>query len=207
MSQTTTASTAEFQVAEEATTTTEGAALATNGEAPATTEGTEAHGGEHHGVFPPLDSKTFPSQLFWLVIFFAALYVLMSKFALPRLSEILSKRKARIDGDLARAQALKEETETAVKSYEKALADARSKAGDIARETRDAVTKDVDAESHKLDAALGKKVADAEAKIAASKAKALDAVEDIAAESAADIVAALGGGKVTKAAVAKALKG
>ena len=105
-------------------------------------------------MFPPLDSKTFPSQLFWLVLFFAALYVLMSKFALPRLGAILANRKARIDGDLARAQSLKEETETAIKSYEKALADARTRANDIARETRDAVTKDVDAESHKLDEKL-----------------------------------------------------
>lgn len=209
MSQSTSATTVEFQVAEEATTTTEGAAPAgeANGAAPATTEGTEAHGGEHHGVFPPLDSKTFPSQLFWLVIFFAALYVLMSKFALPRVSAILSKRRARIDGDLARAQALKNETEAAVKAYEKALSDARSNANDIARETREAVTRDVDAESHKLDEALAKKVSAAESKIAASKAKALEAVEDIAAESAAEIVAALGGGKVTKAAIAKALKG
>jgi F-type H+-transporting ATPase subunit b len=210
MSQTTTANTAEFQVAEEAAPAAEGAAPAgeTHGEAPATAEGTEAHGGEHHGgVFPPLDSKTFPSQLFWLVLFFAALYVLMSKFALPRLSAIVANRKARIDGDLARAQSLKDETEAAVKSYEKALADARGRANDIARETRDAVNKDVEAESHKLDEALAKKVSAAEAKIAASKAKAMEAVEDIAADSAAEIVAALGGGKVTKAAIAKALKG
>lgn len=202
MSQSTTATTVEFQVAEETA-----PAAAAGGEAQGTTEGTEASGGEHHGVFPPLDTKTYPSQLFWLVIFFAALYVLMSKVILPRLSSILSKRMATINGDLARANALKNETEAAVKAYEKALADARANANDIARTTRDAVTKDVDAESHKLDAALAKKVADAETKIAASKAKALDAVEDIAADSAAEIVAALGGGKVTKAAVAKAIKG
>ena len=55
-------------------------------------------------------------------------------------------------------------------------------ANDIARDTRDAVNKDVDAESHKLDAALGQKIQAAEAKIAASKAKAMEAVEDIAAE-------------------------
>ncbi len=158
-------------------------------------------------MFPPLDTKTYPSQLFWLLIFFAALYVLMSKVVLPRIAAILSKRKATIDSDLARANALKNETEAAVNAYEKALADARANANDIARTTREAVTKDVDAESHKLDAALAKKVADAEAKIAASKAKALESVEDIAAESAAEIVAALGGGKVTKAAVTKAIKG
>lgn len=206
MSQSTAATTAEFQVAEETTPAPEGTAPA--GEAHGTTEGTEAHGGAHGGgVFPPLDSKTFPSQLFWLAIFFAALYVLMSKFALPRLAAILGNRKARIDGDLARAQSLKNETEAAVKSYEKALADARARATDIARETRDAVNKDVDAESHKLDEALAKKITAAEATISASKAKAMAAVEDIAAESAIEIVATLGGGKVTKAAIAKALKG
>ena len=48
-----------------------------------TTEGTEAHGG---GAFPPLDTSTFPSQLFWLVVFFGLLYLLMSKVALPRLA-------------------------------------------------------------------------------------------------------------------------
>lgn len=204
MSQSTTATTVEFQVAEE---TAPAAAAGGEAAAGAPTEGTEASGGEHHGVFPPLDTKTYPSQLFWLLIFFAALYVLMSKVVLPRIAAILSKRKATIDSDLARANALKNETEAAVNAYEKALADARANANDIARTTREAVTKDVDAESHKLDAALAKKVADAESKIAASKAKALESVEDIAAESAAEIVAALGGGKVTKAAVTKAIKG
>jgi F-type H+-transporting ATPase subunit b len=171
-----------------------------------TTATTGAEGGEHGGgSFPPLDTSTFPSQLFWLIIFFAALYLLMSRFALPRLGRILANRKDRIDGDLARAHALKEETEAAVKSYEKALADARAKANDIARDTRDAVTKAVDAEQHKLDDALAAKIAEAEARIAKAKAKGMTAVAEIAAESAADIVAALGGGKVTKVAVAKAL--
>ncbi|MBL8789272.1 MAG: ATP F0F1 synthase subunit B [Rhizobiales bacterium] len=207
MSQSTTATTVEFQVAEETAPAAATGGEAAGGEAHGTTEGTEAHGGGHQAVFPPLDTKTYPSQLFWLLIFFAALYVLMSKVVLPRISAILAKRKATIDSDLARAQALKDETEAAVKAYEKALADARANATEIARTTREAVTRDVDAESHKLDEALAQKVTAAEAKIAASKAKALDAVEDIAADSAVEIVAALGGGKVTKAAVAKAIKG
>jgi F-type H+-transporting ATPase subunit b len=177
----------------------------------ATTEGaashTEAAGGAHEGVFPPLNTATYPSQLFWLIIFFAALYLLMSRFALPRIAKILADRKARIDSDLERAQRLKDETENAVKAYEKALADARARANDIARDTREAVTKDVDAESHKLDAALAAKIAGAEAKIAAGKAKALASVDEIAADSAVDIVAALGGGKATKTAIAKAMKG
>lgn len=167
-----------------------------------TTEGTEAHGG---GAFPPLDTSTFPSQLFWLVIFFALLYLLMSKVALPRLAGILENRAGKIESDIAKAQALKDETENAIKSYEKALADARANAQGIAAETRAKVTAEVDSEKAQLDKSLGEKIAEAEAVIAASKSKAMKDVSAVAAEAAAEIVAELTGGKVTKTAAAKAI--
>ena len=172
-----------------------------------TTESTtESSGhGEGHGAFPPLDTKSFPSQLFWLVIFFAALYLLMSRLVLPKLAGILSARKAQIDGDLARASALKQETEAAIKHYEKALFDAKAKATDIGRDTRAKVSSEIDAEQASLDGALSQKIKDAEAKVAKAKAKALESVETIASESAADIVASLTGGKTLKTAAAKAV--
>ncbi|MBG1233343.1 ATP F0F1 synthase subunit B [Aestuariivirga litoralis] len=170
-----------------------------------TTETTESTGHEEGGKFPPLDTTTFPSQLFWLVIFFALLYLLLSRLVLPRFGKILGARKGQIDGDIARAQALKDETEAALKSYEKALADARNNANDIAKKTRDDVTAEVTAEQHKLDASLATKIKTAEDKIAKAKAKAMDAVNDIAADSAADIVSSLTGGKVLKTAAAKAV--
>jgi F-type H+-transporting ATPase subunit b len=168
-----------------------------------TTEGTEAEGG--HGVFPPLDVKSFPSQLFWLVIFFGALYLLMSRLVLPKLAAILGARKSQIDGDLARATALKDETEAAIKHYEKALFDARAKATDIGRETRAAVSSEIDGEQTTLDAALAKKIKEAEMRVAKAKAKALDSVGTIARDSASDIVASLTGSKTLKTAVAKAV--
>ena len=171
------------------------------------TESTEAEGGAHSGVFPPLDTKTFPSQIFWLVIFFGALYLLMSRLVLPRIASILEMRRNRIEGDISRASALKEETEAALNSYQKALADARGNASDIARSTRDTVNADVSKQQAVLNASLAAKATEAEAKIAKSKAKAMDSVADIASETAADIVTALTGGTVTKAALAKALKG
>lgn len=183
------------------------------GAAPAEAEGHaagtahEGAEGGHKGVFPPLDSKTFPSQIFWLVIFFALLYALMSKVVLPKIASILEARRNRIEGDLARAAALKEETEAALNSYQKALADARNNATDIATKTRETVNADIAKQQHALDADLAAKAADAEAKIAKSKAKAMDSVEEIAAETASEIVAALTGGKVAKTVLAKALKG
>ena len=163
--------------------------------------------GGHKGVFPPLDSKTFPSQIFWLVIFFALLYALMSKLVLPRIAAILETRKNRIEGDLARASALKEETEKALSSYQKALADARGNATDIATKTRETVNADIAEKQHALAADLAAKAGAAESQIAKAKAKAMESVDAIASEIATEIVAALTGGKVTKVALAKALKG
>jgi F-type H+-transporting ATPase subunit b len=180
-----------------------------------TTETTEQHGTEataattehaEKGVFPPLDQSTYPSQLFWLAVFFGLLYFLMTRI-LPRIGAILEGRKARIDSDLARAQGLKDETEAAVKAYEKALADARAKAGDIARETREAVTRDIDARQAAINATLTQKINEAEARISASKANAMRSVNDIATESAAEIIAALGGGTTSRAAIERAMKG
>ena len=170
---------------------------------------TEAAAGDHGGgsAFPPLDYATFPSQIFWLVIFFGALYLLMSRLVLPRIAGILETRRSRIEGDISRASALKEETEAALNSYQKALADARGNASDIGKSTRDAVNTDITKQQAVLNASLAAKAVDAETKIAKSKAKAMDSVSDIASETASEIVAALTGGQVTKAALAKALKG
>src|SRR5215217_9096549 len=105
---------------------------------------TEAHGGEHEaGVFPPFDPATFPSQLLWLTITFAALYLLMSRVALPRIGGILANRKGIIDADLAAADASRQQTDAAIAAYEAALAAAKSKAQGIANETRESIQADL----------------------------------------------------------------
>lgn len=173
-------------------------------------EGTEAHGGEAaHGVFPPFDSSTFASQLLWLAITFAALYWLMSKVALPRIGEILEVRRDRIESDLAEAERMRQKTDQALADYEKALADAKSKAQGIAEETRAKVKAEQDKKRLAAEADLSKKVSAAEARIQETKADALKNVSDIAAETAQALVGQLVG-KVTiksaRDAVSKTMK-
>jgi len=173
-------------------------------------EGTEAHGGEAaHGVFPPFDSSTFASQLLWLAITFAALYWLMSKIALPRIGEILEVRRDRIESDLAEAERMRQKTDQALADYEKALADAKSKAQGIAEETRAKVKAAQDKKRSAAEADLSKKVSAAEARIQETKADALKNVSDIAAETAQALVGQLVG-KVTiksaRDAVSKTMK-
>jgi F-type H+-transporting ATPase subunit b len=188
-------------VAEETT-----AVEAPAGEAGHMAEGTAAEG-SHTGAFPPMDATTFPSQIFWLVIFFGLLYLLMSRLALPKMAAVLEKRHKTIEGDLARASVLRNETEAAVQAYEKALADARAKAQGIAAETRARMASEMDAERTALESKISAKTGDAESRIAAAKVSAMKDVGEVAAETAAEIVSELTGASVSKAEAAKAIAG
>ncbi|MBT7451768.1 MAG: F0F1 ATP synthase subunit B', partial [Rhodospirillaceae bacterium] len=42
---------------------------------------------------PQFDPSTFSSQLFWLLICFVVLYWVISKFAIPRIGDILEQRE------------------------------------------------------------------------------------------------------------------
>lgn len=176
-----------------------------SGEAGHTTESTGAEGG--HGGFPPMDAHSFPSQIFWLVIFFALLYLLMSKVALPKMAAVLDKRHKAIEGDLSKASALKHETEAAIQHYEKSLADARANAQGIATETRSKIAAEIEAERSALEKTLSAKLAEADARISATKAKAMQDVHEVAAETAAEIVSELTGATVSKDQAAKAIAG
>lgn len=173
-------------------------------------EGTEAHGGEAgHTAFPPFDSSTFGSQLIWLALTFGALYLLMSRIALPRIGEILEVRRDRIESDLAEAERMRQKTDEALATYEQALADARSRAQGIAEETRAKVRAELEAKRGKVEADLAKKVAEAEARIQETKAEALGNVGEIATDTAQSLVSQLLGKvpvKTARDAVAKVVK-
>ena len=174
------------------------------------TEGTNsetgAHGGEAGGAFPPFDSSTFASQLLWLAITFGLFYLVMSKIIVPRIGGILEHRRDRIAQDLDEANRLKEEADNAIAAYEQELADARKKAAAIAEAAREKAKSAADAERTATEKELNAKMADAEKSIAAIKSKALADVDDIAGETAADVVKRLLGGSVTKAEVAAAIR-
>jgi F-type H+-transporting ATPase subunit b len=171
-----------------------------------TTTSTGTPEGVGHGkVFPPLDVTTFAPQLVWLAITFALLYWLLSRMALPRISQVMEERRERIQRDLSEAERLKSETEAALKSYEQSHAEARSKAQAIAVEMRNKLAAQAEQERQRLDAELAAKLADTEKQIAETKARALASVNDIAADTAGVIVAKLIGQEASADEVRRAL--
>lgn len=173
-----------------------------------TTTTVETTGATEHAAkpgMPQLDMTTWPSQLFWLAITFVALYIVISRVAIPRTGGVIEKRKSTIDADLAAAQKAKADSEKAAQAYEAALAEARAKANGIAQDNRNKLTVELDADKAKLDASLAAKIADAEKKVASAKSKAMAEVQSIAADIASSIVSELTGAKLTKAGVAEAV--
>jgi F-type H+-transporting ATPase subunit b len=156
-----------------------------------TTAHTEADGG--HKEFPPFEKSTFASQLVSLVIAFVALYLIVSKIALPRVGGMIDARQNKIDGDLAEAQKLKDESDSALRAYESELAAARSRAQAIGAETREKLNAASEAERKTLEERLSQKLADAEKTIASTRAAAMTNVRGIASDAAAAIVQRLTG--------------
>jgi F-type H+-transporting ATPase subunit b len=143
---------------------------------------------EHGRGFPPFDSHTFPSQLLWLAVSFIALYLLMSRIALPRVGSILEARRRRIDEDLAEAQRFKDASDAAIAAHEKALVEARGRAQVLANETRAKAVAAADARRKEVDAKLHDRIAEAEKAIAATRSSAMANLRGIAVEAAGAIV-------------------
>jgi F-type H+-transporting ATPase subunit b len=180
-----------------------------HGNAKGTTAHTEADA--HGRAFPPFQKETFASQLVSLLIAFVALYLIVSRIALPRVGSLLDERQNAIEGDLAEAQKLKDESDSALKAYESELAAARARAQAIGTETREKLNATSGAERKILEGQLSVKLAEAEKTIGSTREAAMRNVRGIAAEAAAAIVQRLTGvlpdGKSVEHAVDASLKG
>jgi len=175
--------------------------------------GTSAHteADAHGRAFPPFQKETFASQLLSLLIAFVALYLIVSRIALPRVGSLLDVRQNAIDSDLTEAQKLRDASGEALKAYESELAAARSRAQAIGNETREKLNAASEAERKRLEERLSLKLAEAEKTIASTRQNAMSNVRGIAAEAASAIVQRLTGvvpdGKSVDSAVDASLKG
>jgi len=162
-----------------------------HGNAPGTSAHTEADA--HGRVFPPFQADTFASQLVSLLVAFVALYLIVSKIALPRVGGVIDSRQNAIDSDLAAAQKYKDDSDSALRTYESELAASRAKAQAIGAETREKLNAAADTERKDLEQKLAVKLADAEKTIAATRQAAMSNVRGIATEAASAIVQQLTG--------------
>jgi F-type H+-transporting ATPase subunit b len=158
------------------------------GDTHATTEA--EHGG---GGLPQFEFQHWAGQIAWLLILFVILYVLMSRVFTPRLRKVLDERTDTIAGALEQARKVQEEANAQALQAQADLADARAKAHRLATEARAKASAEAQARQATEDAKLADKMAEAEARIRASRDAAMSHVATIASDTASAIVEKLTG--------------
>ena len=159
------------------------------------------------GGLPQFDLAQWPGQMVWVLVIFAALYVLFAKVFVPGVGGAIDAREAKIAGDIAEARRLKGEAEAQAKAaageMDEARARARKVAADAKAQARSAAAKRRAEEAGRL----AKGFEEAEMQIAEAKNEAMGHVRAIAAGTALAMIERLTGAAATTSEVDLALKG
>jgi F-type H+-transporting ATPase subunit b len=167
----------------------------------ATTQATE-----HKGGLPQLNVDDFAPQLVWLALTFGTLYWVMSRIALPRIADVIEKRRGHIASDIDAAKRFKQESEVAEAAYKADLADAKAKAHTIAQDTKDKLNAKTDRKRTEVDKKINAKLVESEKRIKIAKKAAVKEINVIASSTTKEIVSHLIGKKVSNKDLSNAIK-
>lgn len=151
------------------------------------------------GGFPPFDTTTFANQIFWLVVSMAVLFVVLWRFAGPRIREIITQRRDLIQKELAKAQEDRRAAERATAAYQAPLVEARERARALNTQTRERAAAAVKRAEADADARADQATTEAEARLAKVRAEAKGHIAIAAQAAAAEIVSRLTGERVSDA--------
>jgi F-type H+-transporting ATPase subunit b len=167
-----------------------------------------AAGPEKEGM-PQLNFKTplTVSQVVWGAIIFVLLYLLLSRWALPKVGSVLVDRRTRIASDLDTARASKSDADAAVAELTEATRRARAEA----QASLAAATQQAKAEAAARNAVINEKLdaqlTEAEGRIAVARTAAMGALREVASDAAAAVVLRLTGHAPDPAQVDRAVGG
>ncbi len=143
----------------------------------------QAHGS---GGLPQFDPTSFSSQVFWLLIAFAFLYVFFSRRTLPAISSVIENRREQVKGDRDTAERLKNEAEAVLMAYEKGLETARAESARLSTEAVEASKKAAETAMGALQQKAETQMAALEVRLNEGRSQIMDEMNIIAAEIAAE---------------------
>ena len=137
---------------------------------------------------PQLNPEFWISQIFWLTLIFGALYVLLSKFILPKISNNLETRKSQIVENIEAAEKQRKESDQKIKDYENIINEAKIEAKNIFNQAREKILKDINNKKESLKKEIDQEIKKAETEILELKNKSPEKINKIAIETSADLI-------------------
>ena len=153
------------------------------------------------GGMPQLNPEFWFSQIFWLIIAFGLLFIVLSKFILPKISENLEVRKSQILENIEAAEKQRETSENKIKEYEKIIIDSKNEAKNYFSKAREKILKDIDKKRETLKNEINKEIKKAEREITDLKNKSPEKINKIAIETSSNLVKQLIGVEVNNSSI------
>ena len=146
-----------------------------------------AQSAESRGM-PQLNPEFWISQIFWLVLTFSILFVVLSKFILPKISENLESRKSKILENIQLAEKQREESENKIKEFEKIILDSKNDAKKYFNDARQKILGEINKKKEILEKDINEEIKIAEKEINELKNKAPEKINKIAIQTSADLI-------------------
>jgi len=153
------------------------------------------------GGMPQLNPEFWISQIVWLVITFGILFIVLSKFILPKISDNLETRKSQILENIENAEKQREESEKKLKEFDKIIVESKNKAKNLFNDARQKVLDDVNKKKAALEKNIDDEVNAAEQEIDQLKKSSHEKITKIAIETSSDLVKKLIGEEVNNSSI------
>ena len=150
---------------------------------------------------PQLDTKFWFSQFFWLTITFSILFVLLSRFILPKISANLETRKSQILENISAAEKKREESELKIKEFEELVEKSKNEAKSHINKVKKKKAKDISIKKEALEKELSKEIQKIEVEIQGLKDKAPEKISRIAVETSTELLQKLIGVDVNSSSI------
>ena len=160
----------------------------------------EAFAAESGGM-PQLNPEFWISQIFWLILTFGTMYVVLSKFILPKISNNLESRKSQILENIEAAEKQREDSEAKLKEYDEVILKSKSEAKTMFNQTREKALKDIMAKKEVLDQQIDDEIDKAEKEIEVLRVSAPDKINKIAIETSSELLEKLIGSGVNSSSI------
>ena len=158
------------------------------------------NGAESEGM-PQLNPEFWVSQIFWLILTFGFLFVILSKFILPKISNNLELRKSQILENIETAEKQKIESENKIKEYETLINKSKNEARNYFNEARKKIIQDIDKKREKIEEEINLEIQNAEKEIIELKKSSPEKINKIATETSAQLIKQLIGEEINNSSI------
>ena len=147
---------------------------------------------------PQLDFSTFLPQIFWLFISLSFLYIVLSRYALPRVSDVIGERKDIIAQDIDSAKKFSSETELAIEELNMKLSEAKINSQSLMNNSLQEIKESNEEKKAILLKEINDDIVAAEAKIQEKKEESLSEISSVSEDIAIEMLGNLSIGEIDK---------